>query len=226
MSRYSEVLLLQHAYISLPDREVLRDIHMALGEGEFCYIRGRSGSGKSALIDALYGLNILNGNVVKVLGREIPRLDRRELALYRRSIGYVSKKYDLLEGLTVFQNLDRILANIDWPVASDREKRINEVLHMAGLGDLHSEQINRLSEGQEQKLRICRAVLNKPKLILADAPTAGLDTQSVEEVMDLLINLASESRASIIWATASEFIPDRYPARSYICADGTITEMG
>lgn len=225
MSRYSEVLLLQHAYVSLPDREVLRDIHMTVGEGEFCYVLGRSGSGKSAIIDALYGLNVLNGNVVKVLGREIPRLDREELALYRRSIGYISKKYDLLEGLTVFQNLDRILANIDWPVASHREMRINEVLHMAGLGDLHSEQISRLSDGQEQKLRICRAILNKPRLILADAPTAGLDPQSVEEVMDLLISLASENRSSIIWATASEFIPDRFPARSYLCADGTITEM-
>ena len=225
MSRYSEVLLLQHAYISLPDREVLRDIHMSLGDGEFCYVLGRSGSGKSVLIDALYGLNVLNGNVVKVLGREIPRLNRQELAFYRRGIGYISKKYDLLEGLTVFQNLDRILANIDWPVAGHREMRINEVLHMAGLGDLHSEQISCLSEGQEQKLRICRAVLTKPKLILADAPTAGLDAQSVEEVMDLLINLAGENRSSIIWATSSEFIPDRYPARSYLCADGTITEM-
>lgn len=225
MSRYSEVLLLQHASVSLPDREVLRDIHMVIGEGEFCYLRGRTGSGKSSLINAIYGLNPLNGNVVKVLGDTIPTNDRNELALYRRRLGYVSARYGMLDNRTVFQNLDIILSGIDWPVASSREIRINEVLHMAGLADLQSESVNNLSIGQLQKLCLCRAVLNKPKLILADAPTAGLDKQSVDEVMDLFIQLAGECRSSILWATASDDITERYPARSYLCADGTITEM-
>lgn len=226
MTRNADILHLLNASVSLPDRKILHDIHMVLGEGEFCYIRGRSGSGKSVLLESLYGLHPIQGNIVSVLGQEIPEIDnRRALALFRRRVGFISQRYNLLDDCSVFQNLDQILIGIEWSVASDREMRIHEVLSQAGLAEYHNEDVSRLSTGQLLKLKMCRAVLNKPTLILADAPTAGLDGQSVEEVVDLLINLASENRSSVLWATASDYIPERYPAISFLCADGTITEM-
>jgi len=225
MTQYSGVLKLQSASVSLPDRQVLRDIHMTMGEGEFCFLKGRSGSGKTSLIQALYGIGILEGNIIKVVGEDLPKTDRNELALYRRKVGWISDNYNLLPGLSVFDNMDQILIGIDWPAASDREKRISEVLDISGLANLRSESVNHLSTGQKQKLKVCRAVMNRPKLILADAPTAGLDAQSTEEVIDLLIHVATENQSSVLWATASDRIPERYPARSYLCADGTVTEM-
>ncbi len=225
MEKYSEILFLRGAIVALPDRQVLKDIHMNVGEGEFCYLRGRTGTGKSVFIESLYGLQNISGNVVNIVGQNIPYGNDYQLALFRRKIGFVSPKYPLLDDLTVFENLNQVLAGIEWHVASAREMRIHEVIHMAGLSELHNELVSRLSSGQIQKLKICRAVLNRPMLILADAPTVGLDNQSIEEVMDLLVNLASEQRSSILWATASDFIPQRYPARAHLCADGTISEM-
>ncbi len=225
MSRYSDVLLLQSAYVKLDDRVVLRDIHMSIGEGEFCYLRGQSGSGKTALIHALHGINQIQGSIVHVCGRDIVDIDGMALAQHRRSIGLVSSIYPLIGEDTVFQNLDMILTSIEWAVASDRERRINEVLDQAGMTNYQSEKVNSLSSGLQQKLTIARAVLNRPQLILADSPAAGLDPKSIDEVMALLINLASNHQSSILWATASDYIPSRYPGRSYLCGDGTVTEM-
>ena len=225
MSQYSGVIKLQSASVSIKDRQVLRDIHMTMGEGEFCYLRGRSGSGKTTLIQSLYGIGLVEGNIMQVIGEDLPKKNRDELAHYRRKIGWISENYNLLPDYSLFDNLDQILIGIDWPAASDREKRISEVLDIAGLSNLRSEMVDRLSAGQRQKLKVCRAVLNRPKLILADAPTAGLDNQSTEEVIDLLIHVATENQCSVLWATASDRIPEKYPARSFLCADGTVTEM-
>lgn len=205
---------------------MLRDIHMSIGEGEFCYLRGQSGSGKTSLIHALHGICELQGSIVHVCGRDIVDINGMALSQHRRSIGLISSIYPLIGDYTVFQNLDMILSSIEWAVASDREKRINEVLDQAGMTIYQSAKVNSLPSGLQQKLAIARAVLNRPQLILADSPTAGLDTKSIDEVMALLINLASNHHSSILWATASDYLPERFPARSYLCGDGTVTEMG
>lgn len=199
---------------------------MSIGEGEFCYLRGQSGSGKTSLIHAIHGINTLHGSIVHVCGRDIMDIDGNALAQHRRNIGLISSVYPLIEEETVFQNLDMILSAIEWAVASDREKRINEVLDQAGITHLQSEKVRSLSQGLRQKLAIARAVLNRPQLILADSPTAGLDNKSVDEMMAILINMAADHHSSILWATSSEYIPERFPARSYLCGDGTVTEMG
>ncbi|MEL6388912.1 MAG: ATP-binding cassette domain-containing protein [Bacteroidota bacterium] len=225
MSRYSDILLLQSAQVRVDGRIVLRDIHMSIGEGEFCYLRGQSSSGKTALVYGLHGIYRIDGSIIHVCGRDIVDLSPTELAHHRRNIGLIAEVYPLISNKTVFQNLDMILSSIEWNVASDREKRISEVLDQAGLSHIQSETVNTLSYGLQKKVMIARAVLNRPKLILADSPTAGLDNKSIDEVMALLINLASEYQSSILWATAGDYLPDRYPARSYLCADGTVTEM-
>lgn len=224
MSEYSEVVHLDNASIVFEDRTVLKDMHLVMNAGEFCYVKGESGSGKSSLIKGLYGMLPMTGARIYAVGEDLSDLTLDSLTNYRRKLGLISDIYPLFPHMTVYKNLDIILSTIDWAIASEREIRINEVLDQLDINDLQKELVADLPSGQRQKVAIARSVLNRPKLILADNPMVHLDSKSTSEVMDLFISLVKENMTSILCTISDEYLMQRYPARSYFCGDGTVTE--
>ncbi len=224
MSEYSEVLHLDGASVLMNDRMILRDIHVVMNQGEFCYLKGETGTGKSSFIKALYGLLKMNGARIYAAGEDLSNLNKKSLQAYRRKLGLISDSYPLFTDQTVFNNLDTILSSTDWAIASERERRITEVLDKLGLGMLHGEVVRDLPSGLRQKVAIARSVLNKPTLLLADNPMVHLDNKSTDDVMALFIDLVKENKTSILCSVSDESLIDRYPGRSYFCGDGTVTE--
>jgi len=197
---------------------------MVINSGEFCYLKGETGSGKSSLINGLYGLLKLSGARAYAAGQDLTDLSKRSLQSYRRKLGLISDSYPLFNDQTVFKNFDTILQVVDWAMASEREKRINEVLDQLGLNNLQGELVSDLPSGLRQKVAIARSVLNKPTLLLADNPMVHLDQKSTDDVMTLFISLVKENQTSILCAISDESLIARYPARSYFCGDGTVTD--
>ncbi len=224
MSEYREVLHLDSASVLYKERMILSDIHMVINGGEFCYLKGETGSGKTSLINGLYGLLKVTGARVYSVGQDLSDLTKESLQSYRRKLGLISDSYPLFNDQTVYKNFDVILQAVDWAIASEREKRISEVLDQLGLKNLQGEMVGELPSGLRQKVAIARAVLNKPKLLLADNPMVHLDLKSADEVMSLFISLAKENNTSILCAISDESLISRYPARSYFCGDGTVTD--
>ena len=224
MNPVHETISLDDVSVIDNDQIVLRDIHMVINKGEFCYLKGDTGVGKSSFLKGLFGMNKLIGSHMKIVGYDFADLDVKSFPIYRRKIGFISNAYPLYEEESIFYNLDRILALMDWAVSSEREKRVNEVLDKIGLSSLQAELITNLPPGLRQKVSIARSVLNKPALILADNPMVFLDSKSVDDVMNLFIDMVKESKTSILCAISDDTLSNKYPARSYLCADGTITE--
>ena len=224
MNNHSEVVHLDSASITVDNQVLLKDIHLQINKGEFCYLKGETGSGKSSLIKALYGLLPMEGARLYVAGHDLTELTNETLPKYRQSLGLISEIYPIFLEDTVFKNMDRILHAIDWAIASEREKRINEVLDQIGLDEVKSTLVRDLPSGQRQKVSIARSVLNRPSLILADNPMVHLDEKSTEEVMSLFINIVKDNKTSVLCIVSDDQLMNRYPSRSYFCGDGTITE--
>lgn len=207
------------------DTLVLQNVDFSLYEGEFCYIVGRTGSGKSSFLKALYGAaRIVNGSAV-VIEQDLHQLNSSLLPYYRRKLGMVFQEIFLLEHMTVRQNLDYVLRATDWKDKAERENRVKEVLGQLGMIDKIDTLVTRLSGGEQQSIAIGRAILNKPKLIIADEPTGNLDFEASESILLLLRELAMEYRASIILSTHDLTLIKKFPSRSYVCKDGSMTEM-
>lgn len=207
------------------DTLVLQSVDFSLYEGEFCYIVGRTGSGKSSFLKALYGAaRIVNGSAV-VIEQDLHQLNSSLLPYYRRKLGMVFQEIFLLEHMTVRQNLDYVLRATDWKDKAERENRVKEVLGQLGMIDKIDTLVTRLSGGEQQSIAIGRAILNKPKLIIADEPTGNLDFEASESILLLLRELAMEYRASIILSTHDLTLIKKFPSRSYVCKDGSLTEM-
>jgi ABC-type antimicrobial peptide transport system, ATPase component len=219
-----EAIFLDGAQVSVKQNTILRDVHMVINAGEFCYLKGPTGSGKSALLKGLYGLMSLTGGRTMIAGLDITELDVEMLSSYRKKIGLIADYYGLFNDLTIFQNLDRILNVIGWSVASEREMRIHEVLDQLAINHLKEERIADLPSGVRQKVMIARSVLHNPSLILADNPMVFLDQKSIDDVMNLFIDMVSKHKTALLCAVSDDSLISRYPSRSYYCADGTVTE--
>ncbi len=224
MNAFNKVVHLEDVSVIARDQIILKEIHMVINTGEFCYLQGDTGSGKSSFLQGIYGLMEMTGAKMRVVGFDYLELTSQTLPEYRRKIGFISGSYPLFTDQSVFKNLDRILALMDWAIASEREKRVNEVLDQLGLNTYQGEQLSDLPSGLRQKVAIARSVLNKPSLILADNPMVYLDNKSTEDIMNLFIDLVKNNKTSILCSVSDDSLPSKYPARSYLCADGTITE--
>lgn len=224
MSEYKEVIHLDKAYVLMDERTVLRDIHVVMNQGEFCYLRGDTGSGKSTFIKGLFGLLKMGGARIYSAGFDLSELNHNTLPEYRRKLGLISDIYPLMTEQSVQKNLDTIMQVTGTAIASEREKRISEVLSLLEITAIQGEIIEDLPSGMRQKVAIARAVLNKPKLLLADNPMIHLDSKSIEAVMQVFIGLVRENQTAVLCAIPDDYLSTKYPARTYMCGDGTITE--
>ncbi len=199
--------------IERADRLVMKEVSFSVGEGEFCYLVGKVGSGKSSLLKTMYAdVDIEHGEKAEVLGFDLLHLRRKQIPYLRRHIGIVFQDFQLLQDRSAKANLRFVLEATGWKSKSEIEDRIEEVLKAVGMENKSYKMPHELSGGEQQRIVIARALLNKPKLILADEPTGNLDPQTGYQIVSLLHKLADEGR-TIIMATHNMQMVEDFPAR-------------
>lgn len=215
--KYKDVELLRKELI------VLKHINLTICEGEFVYVIGKVGSGKSTLFKSMYSeIPIANGDA-EVLGFDLNKIRSREIPMLRRKIGIVFQDFQLLIDRSVYDNLEFVLKATGWKKKSEIDERINEVLSLVGMENKSYKMPHELSGGEQQRIVIARALLNKPSLILADEPTGNLDPETGTQILKLLQEISSRGTA-VMMATHNISLVDEFPGRVIRCEDKKIIE--
>ena len=219
------VVNLQQCVIGNEGKEVMHDVNLQVMQGEFCYVTGRSGTGKSTLLKTLYGEYSLLSGFADVLGFDLSKISKIEIPDLRRKIGMVFQDFSLFPSWSVKRNLTFILEATDWKDKTKVLSRVDDVLASVGLTDMIDRKVFSLSGGEQQRLCIARAILNTPELIIADEPTGNLDPQSSDEVFQLFQQINQDFGTATIFATHNSRLINDYPARVIDCVDGVLVEM-
>lgn len=204
---------------------VLADVNTEIHKGEFVYLIGRTGSGKSSLLKILYGEIPLTHGSGEVVGYDLRKLKTRQVPFLRRKLGIVFQDFQLLTDRSVHDNLLFVLKATGWKVKKEREARISEVLEKVGLSTKGFKMPFELSGGEQQRVAIARALLNDPDLILADEPTGNLDPETSEDTMKVLFDISKSGRA-VLMATHDYGLMDTFPSRTIKCENGKIIDSG
>lgn len=218
------------------DALILRDVNMDIAEGEFVYLTGKVGSGKSSLLKTLYGELPADGNKqqrkaaeqkpreARVLDFNLLQLRRRHLPDLRRGLGIIFQDFQLLTDRNVQENLRFVLRATGWKHKTDIQKRIDEVLSLVEMTHKATARPNELSGGEQQRIAIARAILNKPRLILADEPTGNLDADTSRRITELLHNI-SQTGSAVLMITHNIALLEEYPGRVLQCKDQQLEEI-
>ena len=203
---------------------VLDRVDLKVAAGEIVYLIGRTGSGKSSLLKTLYGEIPLFEGQGSVAGFDLRKLKSKEISALRRSMGIVFQDLQLLSECNVFENLAFVLRATGWKNAEEIGTRVDEVLRQVGLENKHHKRPFELSGGECQRLMIARALLNSPKLILADEPTGNLDPVTARSIIELFHSIADKGTA-VIMATHNTSLVESYPARTVLFTKGEVKEV-
>lgn len=206
------------------DKIVLKEVSFTIKKGEFSYLVGRVGSGKSSLMKTMYAdVGLRNGKKARVMGHDLLKLKKREIPYLRRKIGIVFQDFQLLNDRSVFSNLSFVLRATGWKNKTEISDRIEEVLKAVGMQNKSYKHPHELSGGEQQRIVIARSLLNRPELILADEPTGNLDPETGYLIVTLLHELADQGRA-ILMATHNLQLVEEFPAKVFQCEGGRLLE--
>jgi cell division transport system ATP-binding protein len=211
---------IRHANIYQGSNMVLQDVNLTVDRGEFVYLVGKTGTGKSSLLKTLYGELQLKEGEASVVGYDLKTLGWKKVPYLRRNLGVVFQDFQLLTDRNVNDNLKFVLKAIGWKDEKLMNEKISDVLDKVGLKSKGFKMPYEMSGGEQQRVDIARALLNSPKLILADEPTGNLDPETSDEIMQLLIAIAKDYGTAVIMATHDYMVIQKYPARM------VKTEMG
>ena len=205
-------------------QRILTDVDFRVDEGEFIYIIGRVGSGKSSLLKTIYQeLDIAEADEATVLGIDMTSIRRKQVPALRRQMGIIFQDFKLLTDRTVYKNLRFVLRATGWE-KKEVDARISEVLAQVGMSDKMLRMPHELSGGEQQRIAIARALLNSPKLIVADEPTGNLDHETADGIMTLLRQI-SQTGTAVIMSTHNMPLLDQYPGIVYRCYEGRLEEI-
>ncbi len=215
----SVIIDYKNVEVDRAERMVLHDVTFQISEGEFCYLVGRVGSGKSSLMKTMYAdVPVPSGEKAEVLGFDLLSMKKKRIPFLRRSMGIVFQDFQLLQDRSAMANLRFVLEATGWKSKAEMEDRIGEVLKAVGMENKGYKMPHELSGGEQQRIVIARALLNRPKLILADEPTGNLDPQTGYQIVSLLHRLAGEG-TSVLMATHNMQMVEDFPARVLRCHD-------
>jgi len=203
---------------------VLQDVNFTIEKGEFVYLVGKTGTGKSSLLKTIYGELTLKEGTASVVGFDLRQMDWKKVPFLRRNLGVVFQDFQLLTDRNVHENLRFVLKATGWKDEKLIEEKINDVLDKVGLRSKGFKMTYEMSGGEQQRVDIARALLNSPKLILADEPTGNLDPETSDEIMQLLFAIAKDYGTSVIMATHDFIVINRYPSRMLKTERGRVVD--
>ena len=218
--------LIRYTDVEIHQQElcVLNGVNLELHKGEFVYLVGKVGSGKTSLLKTFYGeLDIASGKA-EVLGYDMLHIKRKHIPQLRRKLGIVFQDFQLLTDRTVYDNLEFVLRATGWKSKGEFKDKIEEVLNLVGLSNKGYKLPNELSGGEQQRIVIARAVLNSPEIILADEPTGNLDSETGHVIAELLHGI-SEAGALVVMTTHNLQLLREFPGKVYRCADHLMTDV-
>lgn len=214
----SSIIAYNDVEVTRKELVVLKHVSFEIQPGEFIYLIGRVGSGKSSLLKTIYGEVPVESGEARVFDFDLRHLKRKQLPMLRRQLGVVFQDFQLLTDRNVYANLEFVLQATGWRDKQLRRQRIEEVLREVGMTNKSYKMPHELSGGEQQRVAIARALLNSPKLILADEPTGNLDPEAGEQIINSLHEIAARGTAVII-ATHNHALIQRFPGRVLCCTD-------
>ena len=217
----------QKANIYQADDNVLRDINFQVDEGQFVYVIGKVGSGKSSLLKSLYcEVDFFKDDADKaeVLGKNLLKIKRKDIPALRKQMGIIFQDFQLLHDRSVEMNLRFVLKATGWKSSKDMDERIEQVLESVVMQDKRKRLPHELSGGEQQRIAIARALLNNPKIIIADEPTGNLDPDTAEKIVGLFYEI-SHSGTSVVISTHNLPMIDKFPGRVYKCKEGNLMDV-
>lgn len=218
------VVSIQNANIYQGDALVLSNVNFTVNRGEFVYLVGKTGTGKSSLLKTLYGELLLKEGNASVVGFDLRNMDWKKVPFLRRNLGVVFQDFQLLTDRNVHENLRFVLKATGWKDERLMEEKINDVLDKVGLRSKGFKMPFEMSGGEQQRVDIARALLNSPKLILADEPTGNLDPETSDEIMQLLMHIARDYGTTVLMATHDFIVINRYPSRMLKTENGKVID--
>lgn len=216
--KYSNVEILRKELV------VLKGVNLEINEGEFVFLIGKVGSGKSSLLKTMYAEIGIESGEARVFDYDLRNIRRKDIPYLRRKVGIVFQDFQLLTDRTVYSNLQFVLSATGWKDKEAIEGRIEEVLKEVGMLNKSYKMPHELSGGEQQRIVIARALLNRPKLILADEPTGNLDPDTARQIVNTLHSIAA-SGTTVIMATHNHGFIDEFPAIVYHCIDKHVVEQ-
>lgn len=217
------IINIKNAIIVQSHNPVLTNVNLEIEKGEFVYLIGKTGSGKSSLLKTIYGDVELNEGTATVTGIQLNHIKQSQIPYLRRKLGIVFQDFQLLTDRSVNSNLLFVLQATGWKDSNKMRERIAEVLDKVGLSTKGFKMPHELSGGEQQRIVIARALLNDPEIILADEPTGNLDPETSEGIMRLLIDISKSDRA-VLMATHNYSLIEKFPARIIKCEKGRLLD--
>lgn len=219
-----KIITLRNATIFRRDKVILENVNLSLEKGEFRYLTGKSGSGKTSLLSALYAAGPIEADEASVANTDLLTLAHDGLPVFRRKIGMIFQDFRLFEDKTARANLYMVMKATGWTEEEEIKNRILEVLEAVGLSDKLKAMPGELSGGEQQRLSIARALINKPELIIADEPTGNLDPDTSDQIMQLIRQLTRENGVAVLFATHDFRLVRKFPSPISICEEGELKE--
>lgn len=217
----------QNVNIYQGEKCVLADVNFHVDEGQFVYLIGRVGSGKSSLLKSFYcelDIDKDDQKQAMVLGKNVAGIKRKYVPALRKQMGIIFQDFQLLHDYTVYRNLRFVLRATGWKDKKKIDSRIDEVLTKVGMLDKREKMPHELSGGEQQRIAIARAILNNPKIIIADEPTGNLDPETADKIVTLLRSI-SQTGTAIVMSTHNITLLDQFPGIIYRCKEGHLSEI-
>ena len=220
----SEIIVFNEVSLKISETNIIENLNFSISSGDFTYLIGKTGSGKSSIIRSIYcDIPIQSGNCV-IDGIEVNKIKKNKIPFLRRKIGIIFQDFKLLSDRSVHKNLEFVLKATEWKDKLKIDERINEVLNQVGMIDIKDRFPHQLSGGEQQRVSIARAILNKPDLILADEPTGNLDPATSKEIMNLLIDINNQG-STVLMATHDYDMISNFPKKTLRLEDGKLFEL-
>lgn len=224
MAMSEPIIEIRNANIYQGSNLILQNVNLTVNKGEFVYLVGKTGTGKSSLLKTLYGELELKEGDATVAGFSLKGLDWKKVPYLRRNLGVVFQDFQLLTDRNVNDNLKFVMKATGWTDEKLMNEKIADVLNKVGLKSKGFKMPFELSGGEQQRIDIARALLNSPKLILADEPTGNLDPETSDEIMQLLINIAKDDKTAVVMATHDYIVVQKFPARMIRTERGQVVD--